>query len=518
MLTQEHTHIMKDKEIKILHPITYQSGLFKGSQVNWATLTKEAHAIYMAVCKLDYYLVDADITLHSDHLPLKKFLQKNTLNSKVNNWAIEISPFKIKFEYIKGIKNTLADTMSHLVAIDPSIQNENEPYGCEFGYYVFDTLPPIEIEVIMVGNQLPSITLTDVEEHTKTLFHTDQITTIEKALEEHLMGEKLEELSELQGNDLFCKNIISKLNSGRLQTHNPYFIEHDVLKRKVQYNGQSFHPIVLPMCLTQHILRLAHDQLGHNGLNHTYNALRPLYFWKGMKPSLQKHIKNCNICQKRNTQIIPYAQLHFDSATFPMEFISMDLIGEFSPPSKDGYRYALTVICMLSGYVFCVPLKTKSAAEVIQAYIDNVYAKFSGSLKILSDNGTEFKNKLFEDIAKQLGVRYKKYTPPYMPSSNGHIKGFHNFLKACISKHVSAQLEWTDVLPLTCAAYNFLPNEHSHESPFFIMFGRDPVLPLNLLLSPRLRYLGNDLNLLSLQALQNMFHIVAENLRKAQSR
>ena len=51
---------------------------------------------------------------------------------------------------------------------------------------------------------------------------------------------------------------------------------------------------------------------------------------------------------------------------------------------------------MLTGYVFCVPLKTKTVEEVIQAYIDNVYAKFGGSLKILSDNGTEFKNKLFE--------------------------------------------------------------------------------------------------------------------------
>ena len=60
--------------------------------------------------KLMYYLEDADITLRSDHLPLKKFLAKNTLNSKVNNWAIEISPFRITFEYIKGIKNTLADT------------------------------------------------------------------------------------------------------------------------------------------------------------------------------------------------------------------------------------------------------------------------------------------------------------------------------------------------------------------------------------------------------------------------
>ena len=48
-------------------------------------------------------LEDADITLRSGHLPLKKFLAKNTLNSKVNNWAIEISPFHITSEYIKGI-------------------------------------------------------------------------------------------------------------------------------------------------------------------------------------------------------------------------------------------------------------------------------------------------------------------------------------------------------------------------------------------------------------------------------
>ena len=75
-----------------------------------------------------------------------------------------------------------------------------------------------------------------------------------------------------------------------------------------------------------------------------------------------------------------------------MEFISMDLISEFYPPSKYGHKYALTVICMLTGYVFCIPLKTKQASEVVQAYIDNVYARFGGSLKILSDNGTKFKN------------------------------------------------------------------------------------------------------------------------------
>ena len=76
VLTQEKTHIMEEKEVKILHPITYMSGLFRGSQMNWACLTKEAYTIYMSIKKLAYYLEDADINLRGDHLSLKKFLAK----------------------------------------------------------------------------------------------------------------------------------------------------------------------------------------------------------------------------------------------------------------------------------------------------------------------------------------------------------------------------------------------------------------------------------------------------------
>ena len=148
VLTQEETYLIERKEVKILHPITYMSGLFHGSQMNWACLPKEVYAIYMSIKKLAYYLEDADITLRSDHLSLKKFLAKNTLNSKVNNWAIEILPFCITFEYIKGIKNTLADTMSRLIDTNAQIQQDLEPEGYEFGYYTFDTLPAMGISDI----------------------------------------------------------------------------------------------------------------------------------------------------------------------------------------------------------------------------------------------------------------------------------------------------------------------------------------------------------------------------------
>ena len=87
------------------------------------------------------------------------------------------------------------------------------------------------------------------------------------------------------------------------------------------------------------------------------------------------------------------------------------------------------------------------------------------------------------------------------------------FLKACIAKHVAPQLEWDILMPLACAAYNIIPNEHSKKSSLFLMFGRDPVLPLNTLLGPKIRYLGNDFNVLSLEAMKNMFEIAATNLK-----
>ena len=119
-----------------------------------------------------------------------------------------------------------------------------------------------------------------------------------------------------------------------------------------------------------------------------------------------------------------------------MQFISMGLIGPCDP-CRGGYHYTLMVISLLTGYTFCIPLKTKTISEVVQAYIDEVYTKFRGSIKILSENSTEYKNQLFTDKATRWAVECKVYSPPYHPQSNGRIEGFHNFLKAHMSKHIS---------------------------------------------------------------------------------
>ena len=141
VLTQEFETEVKGQVLKELHSIAYISGLFCGSQLNWAALTKEAYAIYLSVKKMAFYITDADITLRSDHLPLKWFLLKNTLNDKVNNWAVELEMYRIKFEHIKGKSNVLADTLSRLISIDPDVKLEPELEGYEFGQYCFEELP-----------------------------------------------------------------------------------------------------------------------------------------------------------------------------------------------------------------------------------------------------------------------------------------------------------------------------------------------------------------------------------------
>ena len=288
--------------------------------------------------------------------------------------------------------------------------------------------------------------------------------------------------------------------------------------RCVEDNKQRFEVIVIPRDLSKVVLKLAHDDLGHNGSARTYMIVRRNYYWKGLRPDVVHYVKRCTICRKYNSASPKYNKGTFQAPGVPMDFISMDLIGEFRPPSTHGNKYALTVICMLSGWTWCIPIPDKTAPVVIQAYLKHVHHVFGPSRKILSDNGTEFSNKLFENVAKELGVEHKIYSPPYRPQSNGRIEGFHAFLKTCLAKHVSPNVEWDEVCSLATAAYNFLPNEHSRESPFFIMFGRDPRLPLTELFQHKLRYLGADETILSLQALRNMYLIIAENLRKARER
>ena len=196
----------------------------------------------------------------------------------------------------------------------------------------------------------------------------------------------------------------------------------------------------------------------------------------------------------------------------------MDLVGPIHPPSSRGNKYVLTVIDMLTGFTIAVPIKNKNAETICDTYRDNIYCVFGGSSRMLTDNGSEFKNKEMQEVCDTLGLKHI-FSPVYTPQSNGRLEGWHRFFKACIAKHIRGDgVEWDELVPLVVSAYNFFPCQSSKESPFVLMFGRDLITPVAKLLEPKPRYYGERGTALKMDTLRRLYTIVVNNIRKAREK
>ena len=581
VLTQEH---LDERGKAKNHPICYVSGQFRGSQLNWAALTKEAYAIYMSVRRLSFYVTDAEVIIRSDHLPLKKFLNKQTMNSKVNNWAVELEQFRLHLEWIPGTRNLLADSLSRLLDVVPDAQKTKEPDDHEFGSYCFEELEPTKVmdkvstEVIELkdNSEFPNDSqesrkslekpveseisieekkaqdsYSEFSEHsqnsrTESAIKFFEINFEEKPTERRtlLSGSECREdsqksrvsqcveitehedlreiklplrqkqLQQLQMNDTYCRDVAKKLHKN-IELQKIFIKEEGVLYRLWIEDGRTFKCILVPQVLQDFMIILAHDYSGHNGSRRTYNCLKRQYYWPGIRKQIFRHCKKCMECVLQNQGQPEKCFGHFDSPDLPMEFICMDLVGPIHPPSSRGNKYVLTVIDMLTGFTIAVPIKNKNAETICEAYRDNVYCVFGGSSRMLTDNGSEFKNKEMQEVCDTLGLKHI-FSPVYTPQSNGRLEGWHRFFKACIAKHIrGGGVEWDELVPLAVSAYNFFPCQSSKESPFVLMFGRDPITPVAKLLEPRPRYYGERGTALKMDTLRRLYTIVVNNIRKA---
>ena len=119
---------------------------------------------------------------------------------------------------------------------------------------------------------------------------------------------------------------------------------------------------------------------------------------------------------------------------------------------------------------------------------------------ILSDNGTGFKNSLMDQVLQQLGID-RIFSAPYHPQSNGKLEFFHKYWKPTLKKLCEKDpANWDKYLNQVLASYRITPNLATAESPFFLVYDRDPNLPLHQLLEPMQHFLGGpDSGMLNLE-------------------
>ena len=336
-------------------------------------------------------------------------------------------------------------------------------------------------------------------------------------LKEIRLPMKPKQLQQLQKNDTYCRDVAKKLHKDT-ELQKIFIKEEGVLYRLWIEDGRTFKCILVPQVLQDFMIILAHYYSGHNGSRRTYNCLKRQYYWPGIRKQIFRHCKKCKECVLLNQGQPEKCFGHFDLPDLPMEFICMDLVGPIHPPSSRGNKYVLTVIDMLTGFTIAVPIKNKNAETICEAYRDNIYCVFGGSSRMLTDNGSEFKNKEMQKVCDTLGLKHI-FSPVYTPQSNGRLEGWHRFFKACIAKHIrSGGVEWDELVPLAFSAYNFFPCQSSKELPFVLMFRRDPITPVAKLLEPMPRYYGERGGALKMDTLRRLYTMVVQNIRKGREK
>ena len=247
--------------------------------------------------------------------------------------------FNIKFEHISGIKNTLADTLSRIIKVDPDVQSEHGKEGHNFGYSCFEELPPAEVF--------------EVEERIVKDMKLQPDVDIEIPEMECTLPVPTMKLHELQLKDELFQKKVRQVNTN-IDTSRSYYIDRNgVLRKILEDNEEVFQTMVLPRILIDPVLQLAHSSAGHNGFQWVYLSIRRLYYWNNMKKDILCHCKQCAVCEKFKVECIKFENLHFSIPNQPMEFICMDLIGEFYPPTNrsqicldsHGYADRLCLLC-----------------------------------------------------------------------------------------------------------------------------------------------------------------------------
>ena len=449
-------------------PVAFLSHTFTKTQCKWSTTEQEAFGVYYAIIKWNYYLQGADIIVHNDHKPLVHFLNGKNTNNKVNRWSLELTTYNITFEWISGAKNKAADCLSWLIS--PVTTSINMLTAS------FNDGPAFNTRSCTQSTSNPTSALP-----TNAVPHLSQDAT---PTPQSLTADHLDTLLQMQRTDPFCKCISKRLLNGKAPHHefDTFTLVKGLLYKHVLDAGKQFLTLVIPKSWKFTILVEAHDKLGHQGNNNMY-CLKCQYYWKGMNKDIRKYIANCIFCQRDKAKVQQYPLQMTEIPDRPFDKIAIDLVTDCET-STSGNKHILTIINHLTGWPEAFPISNKSTDTIVTTLINHYLPIHMCPRYILSDNGTEFKNNLMDQVLQQLGID-RIFSAPYHPQSNGKLEVFHKYLKPTLK-------ELCEKDPANCnkyinqvlTSYRITPNLATAESPFFLVYSRDPNLPLHQLLEP----------------------------------
>lgn len=230
------------------------------------------------------------------------------------------------------------------------------------------------------------------------------------------------------------------------------------------------------------MLKLYHDHptAGHFGFYRTWNKLKNVCYWKRMRKSIYDYIQSCDKCARFNCRRskTPGHLQPIESPSGPLELVSMDFWGPTPFASSNGNKYVLVIIDHFSRYVVAAASPNNTASTTAKFFVDNFVFRYGVPRRLLTDRGVHFHNELMDKVTLLLGTHHMK-TAVYHPQANGLVERFNGTFHPQLAKlHKNQINEWDDHLSAILYAYNTGKQSSTGLSPFQLMFGRHPILPL----------------------------------------
>lgn len=509
-------------------PIAFASKALTRAQSNYPAHRLEFLALKWSVCdKFSHWLKGHTFTVWTDNNPLTYILTKPKLDACEQRWVAKLAPYNFSIKYIPGSKNIVADALSRRPFVQSRVCQRlmKEPYETllEESQQVQEGVVQ-EMFRVSANHQsvecppspknLECRSLTDGEVSAVLAGHVewDQgpkqrvVSWLAADLEQlvppgqdSLPVFSLQELLEEQSRDATLSQVIPFVTRGRRPSRRERAgLSLTVLKTLKQWQklkmldgilyrvckdsvtGRKRHQYMTPSSLVSHVLHGVHDDAGHQGQTRTLYLARQRFFWAHMERDVRDYVKCCKRCVVSKT-LEPEGRAPLESikTTSPLELVCMDFW--CAEDSKGKSVDVLVVTDHFTKMAHAFKCSDQSAKQVARQLWDKYFCVYGFPQRIHSDQGANFESQLIQELLQIAGVK-KSRTTPYHPMGNGQTERFNRTLGNMIRALPPRDKQrWPQMLQTLTFAYNCTAHESTGYAPFYLMYGRVPRLPVDIM-------------------------------------
>ena len=419
-------------------PVAYFSRALKGSERRYSAFDLELLALTEALKHFQEYIAGQKTVVYTDHRPLSDATKAS--NSKTSMRLTDLlQTFDITVKYRKGRENGAADALSRspmpksIAIVDPA----------------FFPIPP---------RSTPNLPQKQKEDSfIKMVISAKSGTPPANNHPQALLATKV-------ANNAFMADDL-------------WWICNTTRKEKI---ADSKARLLAPQTMIRHIISVAHSSplAGHWAKERTMHKVIEGWWWPSIAEDVTKFIDTCKQCQQ--AKISESQNLHiltpWPAALRFNDRVHVDLVGPLISSEGPG-RYIMSAVDAFSRWTMLTVLPCKTGKATRDAFFTKWICVWSAPRMIVTDNGKEFQNEAWKDMACGAGSKLH-FVTPYHPAANGMVERFNKEIKAYMTSMVSADTkDWEDFIPTLMMASNCSYNRHIKTTPFQVVLSSLPNAP-----------------------------------------